>query len=1168
MVLLFSNSLKKAKIFIRSIRISKNDPSLIQKHRSGLEKEEILAKDYDPFYIKTSRGYVRRKLKRLRKRSDKYFVRRPRWLYRIKKRSSSYYHTFSFLSRRARRYKASALMAGREIRIRRRIYLKKGKKVVVWQHWFLKRFKRFAPWKKRAYSRYKNINRYMGVWIRKRPNMVQFKKGIRQHRYFRFSKKFRRIFKRRVHARLSRRFRLRGSKRSFRFATRLKRRRRLSFRQRRVTVRAYSLRKLYRVFSLRRRSTYKAKSTLRLLKFRIRAQNTALRARVHAGLRFRQFKRLTRKVFKLRNVQDKNQIVNKRNTLLMFKHLLVYKPELRFGAKFKFKKLLKKLLTTRKLKRAIKAKKLRSIRKLRLRGKLKGKVRFFSYKKKIINNRNVWRVSKPKRTKAQLRVLKLKLRNRKKLSRVASVRHFRHSLSAKIRRTKLHRRRLAYVSLVKAIKKKNVKTYLHGKKQFFYNRISPFSWALGGLTGTYARLRFSRAFKRYTYLTKHFLKAYKAYRTIRISKVDGLKKLRITRRQKKLKEIRLRLRLLQRKRKDQDLDEKKSYRILRSIRSLRKYSRLITLRRRVLRTTIVNELASLLGHAVSFYSKRKKKGLISFESLKNVLRKKKVKKFLRKRFKYLLKSYEGEVFIKRIAILRSLGFQDLVSESFTVEELIAKSRILYASRRVKTAKLKAKRKLPYSIRSLLYSSKRALVKKNLLLSKKRDKWRKSVIRDQYYADTKIFEDQYANWFRNRNKNNRIKLKRYSKRIRRIVTLKRPALKSRVARLIKRSLIIHLVKRSKEKFLLLRKRIAERRREKRNILLKSKRSGLELRRKLGSKRLRRVQKLGRRFKKDLTRRQIRNRSRYVKYDKRRRVHLLQKKVQGVIKKIRLRRNFLKDELNFLKSEYFFQRPKVRVRVPFLRHKFVPELSQFHKKRLFFYSQYTKFLKQGFVLKRGFQYNNLRKFYESENITLSRIRRNSLGKRIHAYKRLTLVKRRKVHRYKLWWGIKQRRYMHRRRFLSSKPKRRIKRFIPHLPAVHITQTNSNYFVYIIVNKQVVFVKSTGHCGFEGSKRKAPYAVEKLGLDVGNWLLSKNMRYVTLRPHFPKLFYVARLALKGMLKPYRLKPSKRIYHLRKHMYIYPTKPQKHRVEVVLIRRLLSKAHNGLRLPTRRRL
>src|ERR1700712_555543 len=116
-MVLFINSLKTfTKIFIRSIRISKNDPSLIQKHRSGLEKEEIINKNYDPIYVKTFRGYVRRKLPRLPKKSDKYFVRRPRWMYRIKKRTAAYYMTVSYLRRRAMRYKSSARMAGREVR--------------------------------------------------------------------------------------------------------------------------------------------------------------------------------------------------------------------------------------------------------------------------------------------------------------------------------------------------------------------------------------------------------------------------------------------------------------------------------------------------------------------------------------------------------------------------------------------------------------------------------------------------------------------------------------------------------------------------------------------------------------------------------------------------------------------------------------------------------------------------------------------------------------------------------------------------------------------------------------------------------------------------------------------------------------------------------------------
>lgn len=1153
---LFLSSLKKnSKIFIRSIRISKDDLSLLQKHRSGLEKEEIINKNYDPIYVKTFHGYVLRKLPRLRKKSDKYFVRRPRWLYRIKKRSPGFYHTSSFLSRRSYRYKASARAAGGLIRRRYRVYLKKNKTVVGWRRWFFKNLKKFGPWEKKRYKKYQKMDKYLGVWIRRHPNMVQFKKGIRQHRYYRFSKRFKRRFKAVAHMRFSKRFRFIRSTRSFRFISKLRRKRRLFYRQRKVAVRAYALRKLYRVFSLRRKSLARAKSTIRLWRFRLRRLRYIHRKKKKRGKRkfYRQVKQLTKKIFRSRATQTARVFALKRNALTMFKHLLNYKPEVRFGAKFRFQTLLKSVFNIQKLKRHVRSKKLKQIQRLRVSTKDKKRVQFFSYK---LKSRTRSRIAyKGYRKKRQRRFL-----IRKRIGRIGSTRHYQHSLSTKLRRSKLHRKRLAYVSFIKMIKRKNIKRYLHIRKQTFYNFFMLIE-ERSVIADNYVRLRISRAFRRYARLSNYFLRSYKAYRSQRLAIARRRKMFRRVLQRRKYKRLRSTLRILRRKRKSRKLIIEKN----RQVRSLSKLVRKLLLlakkKQKVIRDVKATESLLLLNRAVTPYAKSKKQNLFLQQLLYAINRKRKLKSLFRKQPRFLFKLQGVKTFVKQPSLRNLLAFINLVGESFDVEENIAQTRALYAHRKQRTLKkmliLKKKVILPYSVRCLLYPSKKALRLKNFSLIKRRSKWNKASFREQFFGHRRNINQLYLKRVRARIQFEKEIPDFYSIKKKSIVIAKQTALESLKARRLRSVFIKRFIKAFKRRLSLRREKCLRRVRRKR-VVKRIKKRKLRNRSRMTKRQLKRLKRFNR-FRRRFQRKR-RYLNRFIRRKLRRKLRYFKKLARHVPKN---RKKLYK----FIKSYYDSRRHKITLK-KYSHSGTVQQLHKFHKKRLFRFSQYMRFLKQGFTFKRGFEYNTLRKFYEFKNSTLAGKKRNSLFKHVRTYKRLLLIKRRKVHFYKAWWGIKQRRYMHRRRFLSSKPKLRNKRFISHLPAVHITQTNSNYFVYVIVNKQVIFVKSTGHCGFEGSKRKAPYAVEKLGVDVGNWLLSKNMFYVTLRPHFPKLFYVARLVVKGMLKPYRLRPGKKYYHLRKNQFIYRKNPIKRYVEFVLIRRLLSKAHNGLRLPTKRRL
>lgn len=1094
------------KIFIRSIRISKDDPSLIEKHRTGLEKEELMSKNYDPYYVKTPKGFVRRKLPYLG-RKNKYFVRRPRWLYRVRRRSPSFYHTKAYLSHRSTRYKFSARMAGKDLRRRTIIYLKKGQSHKTWFRWFYRKSKNYGPWVKRRYTRYRKRNRYYGILVRPHPTMVQYKKGLRQFKYFRYSPRVRHKVRSLIHARLMKRFRFTRLRRIFRLLSKPRRKVKLGYRYRRAAVQLNSLRKVYRVLSYKRGIPRSLGSETRAflslsLKYKKRIQKLQrkriLRKRVKR--RVNRFGIVTKKIINSRLAQNYLHSQRKRYALNLFRHLLQFKPEIRFGAKFMFRSLLFKPLGIRRLKKHIRARKLFLFGKLRFKSK-KYRLRFFSYAEERLYDEAF------RENRDRLKSLPVQ---RRKLRHATSVRHYRHNILLKFRRTKFHKKRLAYISFIKALKRKNVTSFLAKKSLSFVN--NNFNLFRGSkVINVYTQARLMRALRRYEHLPHRFFKAYEAFQAKRISYEKG-QRLRMVKRKYKEKH-RLAVKLRSRRRHKlirEERKEKLSFK-LKGFRRLRHVRKLIMLKSKKLLSARVVTTRSLLTNDNLFLIVKK----LKFKLKPRLYRVEKLYSFINKSF------------INNFSV-RKKFYKGKLESSYSLWTSL--------HRKLKGIKLRQKRLTPFGLKSLVHPTLKAYLLKRFSFGGKRSKWRKAITRNQYFGRERIQE--------------RLALKRYIKtfNVQKALWLPRKrSLRPRYVTQLRHRIVKLFTSKLRSKMVQLKKQVLARRR----------------------KITQRAQQL----------KWFKRRRRYIKFKKLSRKERARRRTLRYRVRRRVRRRlFLTDQYPLwpMKAHPFhklienklYRRPKVRLKIDSGFGAVVPGISKLVRRRLFVQKQRLKFLRKGLLIKKGREYNTKRRFYELKNKYISLNVRKSMYKRTRVYRRLLLIKKRKVHIYRLWWNLKRRRYMHRRRFLSSKPKRRHKRFISHLPAVHITQTNSNYFIYIIVNNQVIFVKSTGHCGFEGSKRKAPYAVEKLGIDVGNWLLNKNMRYVTLRPHFPKLFYVARLALKGMLKPYRLKPPRKFYHLRTNMLVQHKKPEKRRVEVMLIRRLLIKAHNGLRLPTRRRL
>lgn len=1097
---------------IRSIRISKTDLTSIKKPVSGLEKQEIAMKAR-----LLNLRYARNKNFKLRplinQKRAQYFIRRPRWLYRKKKRSVQFYRSYSFLKDRLTHYRVAARVRGKERFKRYRVNLKYGQVARVWVRVF--EDDEFRGWRKAKYRYYKKVNKRKGVMVKRRPTLLDYKKGIGQFKYYYRNKFTKANIKKFITARYHKRYRLFKSRPLIRIATRkLYRRRRFSYRHRRSVIRSYSLRKLYRIAFTRRslqQPLRKLRNNLRVWLLKRRRDRImqsfrgnpvfirktfAFRRKNRLKFRaFRNYRRMVKNIFKIRSTRSKSTVYLKKNALVMFKHLLRLKPDVRFAAKLKFKNLLNKRSAKKSFRRQFRDGLLTRLRfflrKSRRRGKRRErkKIKFYSAIKRLFpikKRRYNKRYHRKVPTNKSLRLRSAY--NKRKLIERVSVRHYRHGLLSKFRKTKFYRRRLSYLSLVRTFKRANVKVYQNNRVISFLNSLVPFKHVgLSELANKYRIARTNRALNRYTYLYNTIFKGYRDYRR---EKSELTRK--ITTKYKRVRRSKHRRRRL-------------------ALRLQRRS------RRRIIKRARYRKLDSLTGCSSSIYTLRYK---------------------LRRRNRAFSHALKKSTLIKKTYLneLSSLDNRYNVFNSF--------SRLYFLKRKIKARKRRRKHRAVFTINSLFYSRPKLRLYRQLKLIKKRLIWEKSLAKEEFFfikreaSLDKLFKRKKFLGQRLRKKH--LLRRKRTKELRRRVRGRKSIAKSLKFKLIKRFFLSSLAENLGWQLFDLRL-LAQKRRARARI------KRLRLKRKLPIKR--KVHRASRK-------------NRYYRFRhrmRRRRLRFLRRKFKRQFKSLKLVRRLL-DQL----SEY----PIFRLKPHPLWRRSLTELDDISKKKLFLQSQALKFLKRGLIVKRGFFYNR-RRFYKPILSTKNlQIIRKQTYRFARTYKRLVLRKKNRVHNYRHWFELRRRRYMHRRRFFSSKPKQRNRRHVTHLPTVHIAQTNSNYFVYVLVNKQIVYLKSTGQCGFEGKKRKAPYAVERLGVDIGNWLLTRNMRYVTLRPHFPKLFYVARLVVKGMLKPYRLKPPRKVFNLRNRRIVFHKKPDKHRVEVITIRRLLVKAHNGLRLPVRRRL
>jgi len=1135
-------SFKKFNDFkIRSIRISKIDLDLIKKPSTGLEKLEIALKTRATslrlrhFRYKNLKARFIKKIKR-----SKWFIRRPRWMYRKNKRSTSFYRTHFFLKKRLAQYRASARLRGREVVKKYRVNLNRKYRQIhkKWVRRYL--YDKYLGRRKKKYIYYKIVTKRDGIMIKRRPSLREFKKGIRHSRR-RFRNKYgRRKIKRLILGRYKNKFRLFRSRRLIRIVSKkLSRRRKFKYRHRRLVMRAYSMRRFYRILFLRRnlrRRSRRVRSNIRvwLLKrkrdftIKLIARNATLRGkrlnyfRVYRKRfkRLRLYKRLVRGVFKFRSRRSKLGSRLKKNALVMFKQLLRLKPEVRFAARLKFKNLLAKP-SRRKFRKHIRQRSLTRLsfylRKRRTKRRLKKfdkkKIRFFSIlKKKKKPYFRPW-YKKGEYNPRRLRVKKKKIRNRlnrrkRKLLSHISMRHYRHSLLSKFRRTKFYRRRLSYLSLVRVFKRNNTRIYKKRKALNFLKSLTPFkNISLNAVGDRYRVVRTNRALRRYTSLHRQVFKVYRDYK-------------------REKKEIARRV-VVKRKR---------------SVRSKR--------RRRRLNLKFQSRCRAATRR------KRLRK-LIKFVNYKSSLRILRNKSKTRRRARAFSKAFKKNIFFKK----RFLKKLSLLHKRYNIFGKF--SRLTYLNRRIKARKLRRKHKVVFTIDSLFYARPKLRLSRQLKLLRKRMNWEKLLVKEQVFTQKRL------------NKKFSLRLEKFYEKIaeKRLFRKKRRFIKKR--KLVRRKRLNSVKRRRSLKLLLLRKlkviffaqklhrRLVTIRSIVRRKSMKNRKRYLRLKKnsrfkKLSSRKKLSIKQLSKKIHRYGHKKHYNHFRRRFKKIRRRRVRFLRRKIKRRLKALK--------KTKWL-TRRLFARPKYHVKPHPLWRRSTCQLSQVDKRRLLMHSQAIKFLKRGLIVKKGFFYNR-RRFYKPLFGHKLKLARKRIYRVARTYKRLSFRKRKIVHNYRLYYNIKKRRYMHRKRFFSPKPKRRNKRFVSHLPAVHILQTNSNYFVYILVNKKLIYLKSTGQSGFEGSKRKAPFAVEKLGVNLGNWLLNHNMRYITLRPHLPKLFYVARLIVKGMLKPYRLKRPRKVFNLRTRMYVYHKKPEKYKVEVVSTRRLLLKAHNGLRLPVKRRL